>query len=471
MSSEVSTQQKSRVALTIAKDGMTASVLIRGKADEDPPINADEIQRELETGGVVFGINNEAIEKAVRESLFNTPVTVAEGRPPERGRSSQFTYHFETDDSRKPKEGDDGHIDYRNIDFIQNVEAGAVLVTKTPPVPGKPGMSVRGKEIKPTEGKDVPFGAGQNTEVSEDGLTLSATRAGAIQFSGGKVSVLDVITINGDVDHTVGNIECKGTVRVMGDVKAGYKLDIEGDIEVNGNVEDAELRAEGNIMIKGGFFGEGGGIMVAGGDIDLKYVEGQRLVAGNEIRVSGEIINCDIEAGTKVQVLDKRGKIIGGTVKAQKEIRAAVLGSEAGTTTTLQVAYDPELIKQYRETEEQMQKMKDDEERIKEALYVLYRQQVDSKLPPDKEVALKKLEALRNDIPDNIAALQKKMDEIKEALQQYASAEIVCVGRLYPGVRASFGIVYLDVLDEYEECRLQMEDGHVVVSPLRPTAE
>lgn len=468
MSTDAPAQQKSRVALTVAKDGMSASVLVRGNIEEDPPVTAEEIHAELESGGVVFGIDHDAIQRAVEDTAFNTPITVAQGRPPERGVNTQFTYHFDTSATRRPKQADDGLIDYKDINFIQNCDQGQLLATKTLPVPGTPGMNVRGKEIKATDGKDIPFGVGQNTEVSEDGLSLTASRAGAIQFSGGKISVLDVITISGDVDHTIGNIECKGSVRVGGHIKAGYKLQIEGDLEVNGNVEDTEIRVDGNIMIKGGFFGEGGGVMIAGGDIDIKYAEGQRITAGNEIRIGGEIINCQIEAGTKVMVLGNRGKIVGGSVKAQKEIRAAILGSDAATITLLQVAYDPELLRQHREVIAEIERLKSDEERVKEALYVLYREQMDSKLTPARATALEKLEALRKDLPDNLAALDAQREKIEEALKEYASAEIICEDTLYPGVKASFGIVYLDVLDEYRECRLHMSDNHVMVSSLTP---
>ncbi|MEW5794856.1 MAG: FapA family protein [Candidatus Zixiibacteriota bacterium] len=464
---DTATSKRTRVAVTISKDSMTASILLRAPQDGDGPITFEEVMEELKANNVAFGIDQDAIREAVANSTFNTPLKVASGRMPERGANSTFVYNFDTSAQHVPKEGPDGHIDYKDIDFIQNVEKGAVLATRVPATAGRPGVNVRGKEIKGPDGRDVPFNNGVNTEVSSDGLSLSATASGAIQFQYGKVSVMDIITIKGDVDHTVGNVDCRGSLRVSGSIKAGFKITVDGDLEVGGNIEDAEIHAKGNIMVKGGFFGEGGGIMEAGGDITVKYAEGQRLVAGNEIQVGGEIVNCRVEAGERVVVKGRRGKIIGGTVRARCEIRAAVLGSEAGTHTELQVAYDPELIRQYYEATRESQRIQGDQARIKDALYVLYRLQMENKLSPDKKAALVKLEQFQKEAPENLEALKKRMAEIEEELRKHHDAVIICEEKLYPGVKAAFGIVYREMLEENGRCKLNLEAGKVLISDFR----
>ena len=467
MVTDTSASQRARVAVTISKDSMTASVLLRVSQDTDSSINVEEVIQELERNEVVFGIDETAISKAVDNREYNTPVRVAVGNKPERGASSSFIYHFNTNQDFKPKEDEDGHIDYKDISFIQNVEKGAKLATKVQPTPGVPGMTVSGKEIQGPEGRNLPFKNGMNTEISEDGLTLIATSSGAIQFQLDKISVMDVITVRGDVDHKVGNIDCRGSVHVTGGIKAGYKLKIDGDLEVNGNVEDADVRVGGNIAIKGGCFGESGGIVEAGGNITVKYAEGQRLVAGSEIMVGGEIVNCRVEAGDKVLVKGSRGKIVGGNIRARREIRAAVFGSDAGTTTELQVAYDPELMKRYSEVVKEIKRIQADETRVKEALYVLYRFQMENKLPPEKKVALDKLEQFQKEMPDNLKLLEAQKGEIEEALAEYAEAAIICEEKIYPGVKASFGIVYREIVEEKQRCKLSLEAGKVLISEFR----
>ena len=467
MATDTTAGKRTRVAVTISKDVMAASILLRAPQAGDGPITFEEVMDELKENEVTFGIDAAAVRKAVEECTYNAPIRVAVGRLPERGAHASFVYNFDTSLTRKPKEGSDGLIDYRDISFIQNIEKGAVLATKVPPTPGKPGVNVKGKEIKGADGHDIPFKNGVNTEVSSDGLSLLATASGAIQFQYGKVSVMDVMVIKSDIDHSVGNIDCRGSVRVTGGVKAGFKLTIDGDLEVSGNVEDAEIHVKGNIMVKGGAFGERGGIIEAGGDITLKYAEGQRLMAGNEIQVGGEIVNCQVEAGERVIVKGRRGKIIGGSVRARREIRAAVLGSEAGTRTELQVAYDAEMMMRYHSVIKEIQRIHEDSVRIKDALYVLYRLQVDGKLPPDKKAAMAKLEQFQKEAPENLKLLAQQKTEIEAALQQCSEAVIICEEIMYPGVKASFGIVYREIVEEHERCKLSLDAGKVLISEYR----
>jgi len=467
VSAESTSLKRARVALTVSKDSMSATVILRTPQEGDPPITVQEVLEELESKEVVFGIDHAAIERMVTNLEYNSPVNVAVGRRPEKGANSGFIYHFSTEKDHRPKEDSDGHIDYRDIDFIQNTETGKLLVTKVPAMPGKPGINVRGKEIKGADGRDLPFNAGQNTKESDDGLSLYAATGGVIQFQHGRVSVCDVLVIKGNVDHTVGNLNVKGSLRVQGDVKAGFEIKVEGDIEVNGKVEDSNLEAGGNIYVKGGFFGQGNGVMKAGGDITLKFAEGQRIESGHHVYIGGEAINCTIEAADQVVVKGKKGKIIGGSVKAGKVIRAAELGSEAGSATNLTVAYDPELMARYWALIKEMQRIKEDGDRVKEALYGLYRLQIDGKLPPEKKAVLDKFEQFQRDLPANIKELLAQKKVIEEEIAKNNDAVIIAEETLHSGVKASFGIVYREILEEYKRCKLTLEGNKVMVSDFK----
>lgn len=467
MAIDTATEQRSRVTTTISKDAMTASVLLRVAQDSDPAITVEEVMEALEKNEVVFGTDEKMIGAAVEGHEYNTPVRVAVGRKPTRGASSSIIYHFETSQDLKPSEDEDGRIDYKDINFIQNIEKDAKLATRVPATPGTPGMTVLGKEIQGPPGKDIPFKNGVNTEISEDGLELKATASGAIQFTFEKISVMDIITISGDVDHRVGNVDCRGSVRVTGGVKAGYGIKCDGDLEVTGNVEDSDIRVGGNIAVKGGCFGEKEGILEAGGSITVKYAEGQKLLAGTEITVGGEIINCHVEAGDNVLVKGSRGKIVGGNIRARREIRAAVFGSDAGTATLLQVAYDPDLMKQYTDVVKELKRVQEDATRVKEALYVLYRFQMESKLPPEKQVALEKLEKFQKELPENLKGLQAEKAEIEASLAEYDKAVMICEEKLYAGVKASFGIIYREIVEEKGRCKMTLDAGKVMISEFR----
>ncbi len=461
------TTPRRRVTVTVTKDSMTASIILREPPAEDPPITVEEILQEIQQAEIVYGLNEAAIEQAITGSAYNVPIVVAKGIPPKRGQNSKFTYHFDTSHDHRPDVDRDGRIDYKNIHFVQNIEKGGLLASKTPPTPCVPGSNVFGKPIKGVDGRDLPFKHGINTIVSEDGMKLLAAASGAIIYLYGKVAVNDVMTIKGDVDFNVGNIDCRGSVRVLGGIKTGFELKVDGDLEVNDNVEDSNIDVKGNIMIKGGFFGKGEGLMRAEGDVFLKYAEGQRIEAGGDIYVGGEVINCRIIAGGNVWVKGKKGKIVGGDVKAYKEIRASFLGSNVGTVTRLTVAYDAALMDKYEENVSETKRLQQDLDKVRQALYTLYRQQIDSKLTPQQQEVLEQLEKLKEDIPANLKRLAEEMQDIENTLAQLEGAVIVAEDTLYTGVRAAFGIVYKEILREAKKCVLSLEDRKVLVLPLK----
>ncbi len=465
-SNDTDTQTRQRAKITVSGDALSATLMLIKPHQDEPPISVEEVTAEIGKAEVIQGIDHEAIEKCVDTQDYHNPVVIARGKKPTKGENSRFEYRFDTSGGGKPKEDEAGRMDYKNISYIQNIEKDAVLVTKIPPAPGVPGVTVKGKELKAPTGADIPFRNGKNTHVSDDGLSLLATKSGAIMYSHGTVAVNDLTIIGGDVDHTTGNIDCRGSVRVTGSIKAGFGVTIDGDLEVRGNVEQCQLKVGGSISVSGGFFGKRSGLMQAGADISVKYAEGQRIVSGGSIKVDNEIINCDIMARESVTVKGKKGKIVGGIVRCRKEVKASFIGSDTGTLTHIHVAYDPQLMKKHRAVLKEIERLDADGERVKEGLYALYRLQQDGKLPPDKKKALAALEEFQKDLPDNQAAMDTEKETIEEKLREAEDATVVAEDTLYPGVTIHFGIVYKEINKERSNCKITIEDNVVRLSNL-----
>jgi uncharacterized protein len=458
---------RQRVKVNVAKDGMTAMMVVHPPQPGEPAVTREDISAELERSGIVLGVLDKAIESCLTDKVFNTPIVVAKGQPPVKGENSSFSWNFDTLNNHSPKEDKEGRIDYKDINFIQNAQEGMILGTRTPAGQGEPGHTVTGKDVPAVVGRDVPFRSGANTKTSDDGNSLLAAANGVIVFRDGEVSVRDVMNIATDVDFNVGNLDCRGSLKIAGDIKAGFSVNVDGDLEVNGSVEDCTITAKGNIMVKGGFFGNGTGVMHADGNVTVKFVEGQKITAGGDVFVGGEMVNCSVTAVGNVCVKGKRGKIVGGDVRAGKEIRACVLGSDAGTRTCLHVAFNAELMRRYYEAGKEIQRLNADFARVKEALYGLYRLQMDGKLTPEKKAALEKLESFKKELPTNLETLQKTRSEIEEQLKQYRDARIVAEEMAYPGVQAHFGLVYREILEEAQHCQLTMEGTQVLMSDFK----
>lgn len=95
-------------------------------------------------------------------------------------------------------------------------------------------MPIKGKDGKPPH---IP--AGKNTVLSEDKTKLLADIDGEVVYEGNKFNVKNLLTINHDVDNSIGNIDFTGDILIKGDVREGYSVKAEGDVTIFGTVEGA----------------------------------------------------------------------------------------------------------------------------------------------------------------------------------------------------------------------------------------
>jgi len=325
------------------------------------------------------------------------------------------------------------------MDFLLNAEAGQVLVKKILPKEGIPGKSIRGNSIPAKPGKDKKVPVGANTELSEDGLTLIATKAGTIVYTGSTVSIQPVTTISSHIDLSTGNINCNGSLKIGQDIKSGMQVKIRGDLEVGGNIEDAEVICEGNVTVKGGFVGRGDGVIKAQGNVTVKYISNQTINCGGNVLIGGESINAKVFAGNQITTIGIKGKIVGGMLTARKLIQAVELGADAGTNTVLKVAYDKKLIKRAHEITNEIERLESDGKRVKAALVDLYRLKMDNKLPPAKVAVFDQLEAFKKNLPAQLKELEIEQKKNEIRMKDYKDARIIAEKNIYPGVQIHIG--------------------------------
>lgn len=456
---------KRGIKVAVASDKLSATVELRSAELADLALDSSDVMRALTAAKVNFGIKQEVIDEMVLAKQYDDKRIVAEGKAPVHGVDATIEYCFEKDRKIAPKEGEDGRIDYRDMDFLQNAEPGQVLVKKTPATKGTPGKSVLGSELAAKPGKDSKISKGSNTELSADGLTLSATEAGTIVSTGSVVSVQPVTTISGSVDQSTGNITCKGTLKVTEDIKSDFKVDVEGDLEVEGNVEDAEINCKGEVIIRGGFIGRGDGVINSEGNVTIKYILNQTIHANGDVTIGGEAVNAHVHAKNEINVLGQKGKIVGGTSTARKLIKAPVLGADAGTKTILKVAYDAKLMKEIKDIDGEMERLQADGNRVKEALVDLYKLKLSNKLPKNKVEVFNKLDAFKRNLPQQLEALKQRKIELKEKFKSLIKAKIVAELQAFPGVQAHIGIKYKELQSERGPTLFEFYDDNIMAGP------
>ncbi len=454
--------ESSPIKVTVSSDKLEA-VIIAG-SDAGPP-DRSMLAAALERAGVNFGVDQTAID-AFLANPTSGPTIIARGDPPEAGKDARIEFKVDLNPSRLPKVATNGHIDYKNIDFLQNATAGSVLALKHPATSGRKGTSVLGTELSAPDGKDIPLPQGTNTEVSENGLTLTATADGSVVYAHNKISIQPVTTISGDVNIETGNINAVGSLRVSGNIESGFEVKVAGDLEVGGNVGDSTIECGGNVLVKGCFIGQGLGAITAVGNVTIGNVDNQTVEAGGDIVIGGEAINAHLHAGLTIDFKSKKGKMVGGEITARNQIHAHVLGNDAGTTTVVRVGYDAELMRNYYKTKKEIERIENDIERVKEALYSLHRLKLDDKLPEAKKPVLVKLDQFMQSVPGQLEALQNQKTEYEKKIEENSKAKIIVEDEANLGVELHFGLVYLQ-LDSVEKCRVYSNEyGKVTSAPV-----
>jgi uncharacterized protein (DUF342 family) len=197
--------------------------------------------------------------------------------------------------------------------------------------------------VLPKKGKDKPLLYDKHTveESLEDGKTvLRARLAGVVQTKSNKISVLEILTIHGDVGPRTGNIKYDGIVKVTGTVLDGYSVHAVKDISILSGMGigmvDRIVSETGDVFIKGGVFGRGRAHIEAGGKVFVKHANDCTIKSGDSIHIG--LYSIGSRLSSKYINLDRpRGKIIGGHVHADVQVIAGYIGNEMERETTIQI--------------------------------------------------------------------------------------------------------------------------------------
>ncbi len=351
------------IFIATSPDKMAAFLTI----EQDPPIpyqaTIQDVQVALTHSRIEFGILHDKIEEIIVKKQYPSYELIAEGRPMLPGVDGRLEYVFSFTEGGRPK--DMGYrVDHFDLNLVRNVNAGDVLVRKFPPQPGKEGMTVQGRLINTPKLRDPRLPEGKGTRISdEDPLELIAETDGFVRLDRrtfDQVIVDQVFEIHGNVDMSVGNLDVEGGINIKRNVNEGFSVKATGDITIHGLVESSYIEAGGSIEIKGGIIG---GLqhatMKAEGNIIAKFANQATVIAGRNIYIMDEAVNCILQAEEKVVVGEGsklKGAIVGGRVSAGQEIRTSNSGSDTGIHTRLRVGERPSMVRRRRNMETEILK-------------------------------------------------------------------------------------------------------------------
>lgn len=310
-----------------------ATLMIRGSVAKDAvAITRDTVAAKLTGLKVTSGVDWKAVDTAIAGKLYDKTLIIASSTPAGASKDAWIQEKIKIDPDVKPVLAQDGHADYKNVDNIHQVKKGDVLAVKHPAVQGDPGMDIYGKVTPAPAAKDLAFKLGGNTELSADGLQLTASTGGFVFHQAGAIHVGVTYTLKGDVDFHTGNLHYQGDIVILGNVTDGFTVEAQGDITVEGNVDGAEIISHGGtVTIKAAAFGHGKGRIKAAKAVRLQSVQDMLVESDGEIAVDKAMLNC--RAVAPVIRCDGAGcAVVGGEIKAYQEARVAVLGGEGCRT-------------------------------------------------------------------------------------------------------------------------------------------
>jgi len=360
------TNVEQRVIVSVDADHLTAWLHLAPDT-ECWDLTPGEIVSALESASV-------AVDDAATERIkqFVEQVTqqqrpekflIAEGQSPVEGEHGTFVW----DESLEEPEVDadqEGQLDYRSLKSIPTVEKGAVIGKIVPPKPGTPGMDVHGNALKPKKRlESVKLQA--NVALSEeDGESVIATEAGRVVLDKRKISIREVLEINGDVDFDSCNIDATNDVLVHGTVRDLFEVKSKKSITVGGAVEAAILQADEDILVRGGILGRGKGQVTAKGKIAAKFCDEGDLRADAGIVIAKEAINSRVHTAEKL--IAERAAIIGSEVYARQGAEVHTLGSEACVPTRVAVGIHLGLFKKSQKIDAEIKKQQETVEKIRQ---------------------------------------------------------------------------------------------------------
>jgi len=452
------------VLVEISEDKMKAYIRFVRSDDGVSEVTFEYIVGKLRDSNVNFGISDNLIQDALHKKEIHAKYLIAVGKQARKGTDAKLDYHVEIDRQIEPKLLEDGKVDFHNLDLITNVTAGKELVTLIPEVPGEEGKDVCGKNLKPPKPKKLILPKGKNVKIDEATHTLIAEIDGQVVKELGKISVKQVFEVNGDVDHSTGNIEFLGNVIIRGNVKTGFKIRAKGNVEVMGVVEGAIIEAEGDIVLDKGMQGMKKGILEAKGDIVAKFVENATLRAEGNIK-AGTLMHSNVVANESIEVFGKKALLVGGTAEARKKITAKTIGSSFATQTELKVGVDHKLLNTFNELNKEMSLYRKEVQKIDAAITSFKAVAQKNGLTDDKKAILMKLIEQRQGYAVKVADIDQQAEKIREALNEKIDARIGAEIKIYPGVQVTIGKCFMHVYEELVRSTLYREGADIKVGP------
>jgi uncharacterized protein (DUF342 family) len=464
----------------ITEDGMAAAYLNLPLLPESVQFSTDDIHDLLSAAGVTVGCDEKRIQELCRSLAQGIEekvlVLLAKGTPGEDPVDGNATFLFQAE-TQAGSQQKSGAIDFKERSTLPSVAKDEVVAEGTPPVPGKPGVTVTDDDVEVKEPGVVELIAGDNVREEKEGETvklLSEIDGGAsivtVETPGENglirhtVSVRVIAQISGNVDYETGNIDFEGNVDIKGRVVGGFKVKASGDVIVGEGVEDgAEILADGGLTVRQGIVGKNTSIVVKG-DVQARFIQDAMIQGDGEVKAEVYIRSANVRTSGDVVVEGKgsSGGIMGGETWALKTITSNNVGAEANASTLVSVGALPDLFDDFKGMKVDVEKARETKMAILKAIGIqslkpdLIKQSIIAN--PLKKTQILKLVHRANEMAKTEAGSLGSMNELAKKMQNSAKeAYLDVTNEAHTRVKVRIGNIETVLTEDLKAVRFSLD--------------
>ncbi len=304
-------------------------------------INELEIIKLIEESGIRYGIDYAAqfIEENQIKKEINNPFPIAIGMKTKEPEV-EFSPLFNQEQCYHPSLGDQFYL----LESLAKIRKGDPLAHLFVTKPAKTGINIFGEEVNPdsSERQIIDQYLGENVEYNHDRGQIIASVSGYPWIDElSRIHIKSDFVIEHDLDASNNNFSMFGNLIVKGNIFDKIQIFIDGDLQVEGDIDDASVNVTGNIRVAGDIINCKLPGIIAEGDIHFRNAENSRIACGGKISFEKNAHFCRLMAEKGIYGNEENSSIVGGIIQSGEHIEAAIIGNASMMNTETEISISP----------------------------------------------------------------------------------------------------------------------------------
>lgn len=426
--------------LQISPDGLSARLSWNCKR----PVNIQELEFILYKNGIVYGIDYNALMYIAKKygstdtiPIDHEDILIAKGTDAVNGADGYYEWFFNTNLNRLPDLSNNGVPQFDSVSWFEPVEEGQVLAVYHSASLAADGKTVTGETIHAKTGKNRRklTGTGFKLLTDSDSQTYVSAKNGHVRLFKNKLIVSDLAVCE-ELQPLSSPVAFDCDVRIKGNISGPVTLNVNGDLEIDGFVEGAQINCSGSLLLKRGInMSSNPNPVTVKGKVVSKFFEYVTLHADGNIYF-GTSLNSNISSYGEIIAYGEKGGIIGGFSYSEKGYCIPNLGNPAAIQTTLLLGTNINIRCQRFELENEAATIRSTIARLNEA-YNTFCKKLTINQRSSNDMFLKTEQAIHEKKAE-LEAVMNKMSALDERLARACRSKIIVEHQVYENVHIRY---------------------------------